>query len=178
MQRHFYATASDLRPVFARVEATLDIQYIRAGLFDGPDREAFFYGADLPTLDQPLVATSACAGPSYLVTERDCPISQRIIHQDDGSVRYAIDQVDNPDSVTFLHGGFYSEEILLYGRVATVSNSPTATKLQRNFSSAVAKHFVKVRSFWVGHQAFIALNSGIRLTIGAESAREFDLALG
>lgn len=177
MQRHFYATASDLRPVFAHVEEKIQIQYMLTGLFDRPDHDAYLHGLDLPTLELPLLASSAIAGPCYLVMERSCPVSTRTIHQENGSIKYAIDQLMNPDSVTFLHGGFYSTDILLYGRVATSSETVVAIRLQRAFLAALAKKFVKVKSYFVGPEALTLLNSGIRLAIGGESPPDFDLAL-
>jgi hypothetical protein len=83
----------------------------------------------------------------------------------------------NPDSITFSHSGFFSPEILLYGRVGTASDSAVAKKLCRVFSSAIAKEFDRVKAFWVAPQANELLRKGCWLTIGAHSPKEYDLAV-
>ena len=92
-------------------------------------------------------------------------------------MRYIVDQLIKPDSITFSHGGFFSPEILLCGRVGTASDSTTAKKLFRVFSSAIAKKFVRVKGFWIGPQANELLRNGFRLVIGAHSPKENDLAV-
>ncbi|MHB8866846.1 MAG: hypothetical protein ACYC6N_31170 [Pirellulaceae bacterium] len=94
-----------------------------------------------------------------------------------GGVRYAVDQLINPDSVTFSHGGFFSLEVLLHGRVDTASDSAVAQELYRVFSSAIARVFVRVKAFWLGPQAKELFRNGCRLTMGAISPKEFDLTL-
>lgn len=177
MQRHFYATAKDLLPVFELVEAKIPLGYTRTGLFDEDTYATFDSGAELPTLTKALVVTSAVAGPGYLVTERASLIRSRGIQQNDGRKKFAIDQLMNPDSIVFQHGGFYSDQILLSGRISTASDTPVATRLQRAFSTALTKKFVRVKAYWVGPDALAILERGARLTIGATSPSEFDFAL-
>jgi hypothetical protein len=177
MQLHFYATAKDLLPIFELVEAKIPLGYTRTGLFDEDAYMTFGSGAELPTLTKALGVSSAVAGPGYLVTERPSLIHSRGIQQNDGRKKFAIDQLMNPDSIVFQHGGLYSDQILLSGRIATASDTPVATKLQRAFSTALTKKFVRVKAYWVGPDALALLERGARLTIGAASPSEFDLAL-
>jgi len=90
---------------------------------------------------------------------------------------FRIDQLLNPDTVVLTPAGVRSEEVVLHGRVATVSNSQPAQRLMRLFSKAFRKHrFEKIRAFWVGPEARALLRAGTRLTISVQSPREFDLS--
>jgi hypothetical protein len=120
---------------------------------------------------------NAIACPSYLVTLAGAAVRIREAPQQGGGVRYAVDQLINPDSIAFSHGGFPSAEILLYGRVGAVSDSAVAKELFRAFSSAISKEFVRLKAFWVGPQADELLRQGCRLTMGANSPTEYDLAM-
>jgi hypothetical protein len=176
-RRHFYATPEDLLPVLEQFESKLAVTYRPVGLFDTTSIVAFAHGGDLPTLHRQAPSETAASGHSYLVTLADITPQTREVPQRSGGSLYALDQLTNPDSIIFQHGGFWSAEVLLYGCVTTVSNSPGAVKLQRALSSAIEKYFTRIKSFYVGTNAKSAMASGCRLTIGASSPKEYDLAL-
>jgi hypothetical protein len=176
MTRHFYATADDLLPVFDLVEAKHQLTYTLAGLHGSPALCAVRRGMDIPTLREVMEAPNAIACPSYLVTLEGAAVQVRKVPQQSGGIRYAVDQFANPDSIEFSHGGFFSPEILLYGRVAIASDAEVAKKLFRAFSSAISKAFERLKAYWVGPQARELLLQGCRLTIGASSPKEYDLA--
>lgn len=177
MQRNFYATPNDLLPVLNHIEAKLQLAYTLTGLFDKEVQETHANGSTLPTLAKWLNAENAIASPAYLVTERSLPIQGRVIEQHDGSKKYAVDQLLNHDSVVFQHGGFYTAKILISGRVATVSDTPAAKKIQRAFSNILAKNFTRVKAYWVGQEALTLMQQRTRLTDCAGSPSEFDLKL-
>jgi hypothetical protein len=87
-----------------------------------------------------------------------------------------VDQLRNPDSVTFTPAGIWDDDVILHGRVATASDSEASQALMRRFHVAIKKGFAKVKAFYVGPQAMELLKAGKRLTIAAQSPREFDLA--
>jgi len=86
-----------------------------------------------------------------------------------------VDQLVNPDTVVLNPGGVWRGDILLYGRVATVSGSAESQRLMRRFRAAIRSGFRQVRAFWVGPEALRMLHSGKRLTIAEQSPRGFDL---
>jgi hypothetical protein len=176
-RRHFYATTEDLLPVIEQVESKLSVAYVEAGLFESAAIAAFRGGVELPTLHKRAPTESAISGYRYLVTFSDVTPQIREVHQRNGGSRYAVDQLANPDSVIFQHGGFWNPGVLLYGCVSTVSNSSNSLRLHRAFSSAIAEHFTRIKSFYVGDKARSAMLSGCRLTIAASSPSEYDLAL-
>ena len=175
MQRHFYATANDLLPIFEWVEKKHELTYNLTGLFESSRLAPIYHGIELPSLHLPAPYPSATGCPCYLVTLRATPVLVRKVPQNRGGVRFAVDQLLNPDSIILQHGGLFGSNVLLYGRVGTVSINPVATKLHRVFSSAITKHFRRIQSFWVGPEAAGLLSAGYRLTIGAKAAHECDL---
>ena len=177
MTRHLFATADDLLPVFDLVERKNPLAYTLMGLHESPVLDTVGKGAAIPTLRDVIGTPNATACPSYLVTLEGAPVRVREVPLRTGGVRYAIDQLVNSDSITFSHGGFFSPEILLCGRVGTVSDSAVAKRLFRAFSTAVAKVFIQIKAFWVGPQANQLLRKGCRLTMGANSPTDYDLTM-
>jgi hypothetical protein len=175
MLRHFFATANDLLPVFDRVDSKQSLAYTLTGLLESPNLTIVAKGQDLPTLRAIGTLLNAIGGPSYLVTPANVAVHVRKVPQNDGGTRYAVDQLINPDSIILSHGGFFNSEILLDGRVGTCSDSAIAEALFRAYANAIAKHFVRIKAFWVGPQAAELLRQGCRLTGGADSSKEYDL---
>lgn len=176
MQRMFFATADDLLPVFERVEKRHSLAYTLREFSESPVLRTVFSGAAIPTLRVPAPAPNAICGHGYLATPADVPVRVREVAQVRGGVRYTFDQATTPDSVEITPGGFYRDDILLYGRVATISATPFSKQVYRAFASAIAAQFVRINAFYVGPQAAEFWRGGCRLTIGADSPTEYDLA--
>ena len=175
-QRHFFATKDDLLPVFAAFEAKESVKYVLTGLHRSPDLTVYQSGREIATLGLPAPHPNAGGGYNYLVALRDDTVEIRPCPQNSGGIRYAVDQLVNPRTIAVLHGGLFGPRVLLYGRVGTVSDDPVALRLYRRFSGALTKNFRRIRAFWVGPGAAEMLASGCRLTIGADSPTEVDLA--
>ena len=175
MLRHFYALPNDLSGVFTTVENEHQLRYTAIGIFDAPTPLSVLSGTLLPTLREPPPADSAIAGHSYLVTERETVPLVRRISLAAGGTRYAVDQLNNPDSIELLPGSWHSSRALLYGRIGTSTDSAASRELFGYFKRAIDKHFRKVNAFWVGPEAEAAWKQGARLTIGLSSPTEYDL---
>ena len=176
MQRTFFATADDLIPVFERVEKRHSLAYTLRGLFESPTLTIVLSGAAIPTLRTAAPMSSAAGCHQYLATPSTASIRLREVPQVRGGIRYTFDQATTPDSVEITPGGFYRPEVLLYGRVATISTTAFSKQVYRAFASAIAAQFVRIRAFYVGPQAAELFYRGFRLTIGADSPPEYDLA--
>jgi hypothetical protein len=111
-----------------------------------------------------------------LVCDRATNVNVRAFKGNGGIDRFCVDQLLNPNTVTFTPAGVWNEDILLDGRVATVSQTPASQELMKRFQKAITKYFTKIRAFYVGPEAHAMLKAGKRLAIGADSPREFDLA--
>jgi hypothetical protein len=176
MQRLFFATAEDLLAVFDRVEARRRLAYTLTGLFETDELRTAPIGAAIPTLHSPAPDAGAIVGYQYLVTAADDPIIVREVPQRRGGVRYAVDQLANPRSVALMPGGLYAPDIRLYGRVGTASDAEFSVRLYRAFATAIGESFRRVGAYYVGRQAEGLWRGGQRLTIGADSPRDYDLA--
>ncbi|MGO8747256.1 MAG: hypothetical protein ACLQNE_14820 [Thermoguttaceae bacterium] len=174
----FFALKEDLLALLELVESKGSLKYVLTGNFladeikDGPT--VFATGAAIPNLGK-ATAESAIACESFLVCEQETPINLDAVHGRT-SKRVCVDQLANPDTVTFTPGGVWNEDVVLHGRTATASESQISQVLMKRFQAAIKKAFTKVKAFYVGPKALTLLESGKRLTISAQSPREFDLA--
>jgi hypothetical protein len=172
--RDFFATADDLLAVFSRVEAKRKVVYTLMGLFESRPVEAFTRGEDLPTLRRPPEDRSSVGCPAYLVTPVGVAVRVREVPQRAGGIRYAVDQLINPESMTINHGGRPEPGILLAGRVATCTGTEASAALFRAYANAIARTFTRVNGFWLGPEARELLADGCRLTQSADSPPEYD----
>jgi hypothetical protein len=175
VQRHFYALPEDLVGIFDLVEASQPLRYTPIETLASAMPKSVLNGARLPTLNAPPPADSASSGYSWLVTCRDREPVGRRIELNSGGVRYAFDQLENPDSIELLPGSRHQSGAILYGRIATGSDSATSRRLFGLFKLAIGKRFRNINAFWVGPKAEEAWRQGARLTIGLASPQEYDL---
>jgi hypothetical protein len=176
MQRLFFATAEDLLVVFDRVEARRRLAYTLTGLFAKPELSTAASGGAIPTLHSPAPHAGAIAGYQYLVTAAAEPVVVREVPQRRGGLRYAVDQLANPRSVVVMPGGLYPPDVRLYGRVGTASDTEFSVRLYRAFAAAIGESFRRVGAYYVGREGEGLWRGGQRLTMGADSPREYDLA--
>lgn len=174
----FFALKEDLLPVLELVESKGALKYARMGNFAGhqikDDISVFDTGVGIPNLGK-ASADSASSCDGFLVCERETPVNLRHLQGINGEQRVLVDQLVNPDSVEFTPGGIWNEDVVLHGRIATASDSEISKALMKRFQTAIKKTFSKVKAFYVGPKALALLESGKRLTISAQSPREFDL---
>jgi len=175
----FFAVKEDLISLFQIAESKGSLKYVRMGNFEGHevkgDLPIFDAGASIPNLGI-ASADSSAACDAYLVCARETPISLRVLQGGNGK-RVCIDQLANPDTVEFKPGGLWHEDVLLYGRIATASETQASQALMKRFQAALRKAFAKVKVYSVGPKARTLFESGKRLTISAQSPREFDLTI-
>lgn len=157
-------------------EAPGPLKYVLAGTSDSSAYLTFPRGIDIPEIGT-ASNESAINCTSFLVCSSDVQIRVRRLPLTGGKTRFAIDQLSNPETITFSPGGLWESDLLLHGRVATASESKASEALMRRFQTALQKTFTKVKAFYVGPQALMLLRSGRRLTISVQSPREFDLKL-
>jgi hypothetical protein len=131
---------------------------------------------DLPTLFRPAPSDSAASCPKYLVTELDEVVASRRIARYHGTEVWSIDQLENANSTVLSHGGFFGEDVLLYGEIRTVHRTPAAQRLQRAFDTAIRKNFTKIKAFRVGERVEALLDAGVRLTGAKQSPAIYDLS--
>jgi hypothetical protein len=172
---HFFATRADLVPVFRDVESKSEFRYSLCASHDCPSLKQYNSGLAIPTLGQ-ANRESAIACAAYLVTPVGEEVSIEPVRQNAGGVRYVVDQRANSDSIWFQSGGIWTDEILLNGRVVTCSRSSESRRILGIFERRFRKLFAKRQAFYVGAEAMGLKEKGVRLTIGAQSPRDLDLA--
>jgi hypothetical protein len=171
---HFFALREDLLSMLNAAEQEGPLIYTRAYDYAGDENlEVLNSGVEIPKLGR-ATHHNAIGSETFLVSFPELSIRPRPIA---ATGRIAIDQLWNPDTVTFTPGGLWNEDVVLYGRVATVSDSRQAQELMKRFHSAIRKHFTKIGGYYVGPQALELLKLGKRLTIGAYSPSDYDLRI-
>lgn len=170
----FYAVAGDLLPVLQELEKTTPLKYVRTGNFLNQQMEVFLQSSELPGLGT-ATSDAGIGCESFLVCHREAAVREERFLDVKGHPRRCIDQGFNPDTVILTPAGLWAETVVLYGRVATASVSPTSRALMRRFARAFQKHFTKIGGYHVGPRAMELFETGMRLTIATQSPREFDL---
>jgi hypothetical protein len=172
----FYATTQDLAPALSSLEAQKSLQYTLAGLLKIDKLQTYLSFADIPNFGQ-ASHPNAIANQTYLVSLRGTVLRTSEIPQEAGGVRFNLSQQLNDDTINFSPGGWYGTQVILYGRVATISTSSSSKNLYNLFAKAFRDHFAKVQEFLVGPEALNLAKRGVRLTIGAASPAEVDLKI-
>jgi hypothetical protein len=176
---HFFALKEDLLTVLALVEGKGSLKYALPGNFLKDEVKngisVFNTGAEIPNLGKAR-ADSSTHCDDFLVYEPETQINLRAFQGNDGE-RICVDQLTNPDSVVFLPGGIWNEDVVIQGHVGTASDSQISQALMKRFQAAIKKSFTKVKAFYVGPRALEFLECGKRLTDSARSPREYDLAV-
>jgi hypothetical protein len=172
--RHLFATAADFLPGLERFEEESRVRYIRAGLFDSRIPLEVGAARDLPDFG---LARSGDAGQEdrFLVVPAGVEIAVREVPQRSGRLKFAIDQLQNPDSTIFQPGGLYRDLALISGEIATTGMTAAALELHRLMVRTVTKGFKRVRSYWLGAEALMLMSRGMRLTASIRSPATYDL---
>jgi hypothetical protein len=166
----FYATKNDLLPVLSSIEKNFEIRYIQTGLVD--QNMPIIYN-DSGSINDLGIASyeSAIRCTRYLIF----PKYENVKISELPGQRKVIDQMLNPNTVEFSPGGIWQDDILLYGRFASASNSSFSISLMKLLHFNIKKNYTKIRAYYVGPEAEKMLDAGKRLTIAAQSPSTFDL---
>jgi hypothetical protein len=169
-QFEVFCTTGDFVALLDLVHDQLPVSLLVAGLFETAAVHRLHGSADVSALiassDAPVTFLAVGAGDAVHVRE---------VPQKKGGTRYAVDQLINPRSVVVRPGRRIDERVLLAGQIGTASEDPESVRLFSRFGTAVRKHFVKVKAYWVGPEAVRILDAGGRLTATSKAPPEHDL---
>lgn len=168
------ADEQDAQLLLRMVSAAKNAIFVRAGLFDSAE----LHPVGALELSDIGFARSGDINhePTYLVAEAVSQFQVRPVPQRNGGVKYAIDQNLNPDTVVLTLGGRYSDNVVVAGRMGTVSSTKDSLDLYKLFERIIKKTFTRVRAYYVGPQAMEALRRGERLTASVRSPELYDLS--
>jgi len=176
-QINFFSDLEDIKPIAEEIELKLNLSYHESGLLESRNVPKYNSLLNTPQLGY-VMSGDWNRIKSYIVIESNSLLRIRDIPQYKGGTKYAVDQLENVNSIELKTGGIYSasENILVAGRVSTISNAPNSKELFKLFSSGIKKKFKKIGSFYVGASAEKKLDCGWRLVTSDKSPREYDLA--
>ncbi len=128
-----FATREDLLELLDSVEALRSIQYVRAGLFSCSSPVAANSARNIEHLG---IASSGDQNhePIFLALNSDSPVNVRLVPQRCGGVKYAVDQIKNPESVVIKTGGEYGSEALISSQIGTATNYTDSLSLIHVFA--------------------------------------------
>jgi hypothetical protein len=175
-QLMFFTVFEDIEKIFKNIEIAIDIQYYNAGMMDCKDIPNYSSIFDILNLGFTLSGDWNRID-NYLVIKKATSLNIREVPQKTGEVKFAVDQLINPKSIELKLGGIYKDNIIVAGRVATVSEDEVSNELYKLFSSKIKKEFIKIGTFYVGKIAEEKLRNGWRLVTNEKSPKEYDLAL-
>jgi hypothetical protein len=170
----FYATASDLGSLLSSLETQTKLQYTLMGLFNTDELQTYLSYTDIPDFGRPNHPT-AIAGQAYLVALAGTVVQSEEVPQKAGGVRFHVSQKLNDDTVAFLPGGRYGNDVLLYGQIGTISDSFTSKGLYDRLAKLFRERLAQVQEYLVGPEALDLCKGGVRLTLSASTPSQFDL---
>lgn len=173
---NLFAIEQDLIKMLTLVEQRTPLKYVKTGHSPAQDHEEYLTASEIPDLGVARYESSTNCD-SYLVLDRSTQVRYRTINNIRLGTLFSVDQLLNPDSVTFTGAGIFTSNIVLHGRIATASDSAGSQALMKAFSAALKKDFKKVKAYWLGPGAYTLFEDGHRMTAAAQSPAEFDLTL-
>jgi hypothetical protein len=174
----FFAVLEDIEDIIKNVEMVADIQYYKTGLTDNKQIACYNSMFDIPNIGF-AVSGDWNRLDNFLVMKKNTTLSIRDVVQRTGETKYAVDQLANQKSIELKLGGIYieAENVIVAGRIASVSEDKVSNELFQLFSLKLKKMFKKIGTFYVGEKAEEKLRIGWRLVTNEKSPKEYDLAL-
>lgn len=174
LQLGFFAARADLEEVLRAIEGRHTLRCAKAGLFDSPSVQTWEALSSIPGLGV-AACGDAAQEQAFLVADARTPLRVRHVPQRDGGSKFAIDQLANPECITFRPGGTYTGTAVIAGQIGTTSASPESRSLFGLFASEIRRRFGKIASYYVGKEAMALLEAGHRLTANVKSPSLYDL---
>jgi hypothetical protein len=173
-QTNFYATYDDIGEVLEQFEAEEHVVYVLTGLFD-IDTPQYFETYRAINSISVSIDGDANHIPGYLIVTEPNQIAVREVPQKVGGNKFAIDQSLIPNSLYFQSGGVFSNKIIVPGRIGITHQTPISRKLYGAFAKIIVKNFSKVRSYYVGREAYALWQNGMRLGLSLKASADIDL---
>lgn len=170
-----FATSLDWQDLLSSVEGKMEFYYVRSGELDEQVGRICSY-LGLGNLGFSHSGTSS-RDPAYLCVRDGADIEIRCVKQRDGGAIKFVDQMSNADSISIKIGGQFDDNVLISGQIGTASDSEWSCRAFSVFQKELRNRFEKVKSYYVGKEAFKLLQDGWRLTANSRSPETYDLSL-
>jgi hypothetical protein len=175
-QTNFFATYNDISSVLEQFERgeREGILYVLSGLFNVETPQILETYRALNSL-----SVSVDGDPNhvsgYLIVSDPKQIVVTEVPQKKGGSKFGIDQAGIPDSLYFQSGGVFGNEIIVPGRIGIVYQTPISRRLYGTFAKLITRNFIKVKSYYVGPEAYALWKNGMRLGLSIKASPEIDL---
>lgn len=175
-EMRFYATRDDWVTLLCCMERNIEIHYMRSGACPLGQIPARYESClEIPNLGF-STTPSSISSATYIICNKRLLLTPRQVGSGEHR-RLTYDQLENPETVTFTPGGIWGNKVLIFGRIATVSNSLFSQSFFKIIKKIVRKEYKKAQSYWVGPNARRLYLSGYRLTIAEQTPPKFDLKI-
>jgi hypothetical protein len=174
----FFTTLKDITIIIKEIESAYSLKYFQDELSDEKYFSSFNSAFDIPNLGYTEHGDWNLS-QSYFVIPKSEVLSIREIPQRKGGIKYAVDENVNKNNIEFKPCGIYTgkENIIVAGRIATISETEFSQQLYKDFATKIKKNFSKIEEFYVGKEAEQKLRSGWRLVTNEKLAMGFDLKI-
>lgn len=172
-QIYFYGVQGDLFKIIESLESIFEIKYAQAGLLN-----------EKPSCILSLSNNSEVGNvkygnwnfnPKFLILPKDKELKIRSVEQKKGGIKYAVDQMENDDSVVIYLGGTYQNTAIIASKIATLKDSKFAKDILIHVSNYMKNNFNNVKGFFVSSIAVDKSTEGYRLTTDVDSHVDYDL---
>ena len=160
-ERNFYLTPEDLREL-VRPSPVSGLEAARLGQYSSKTPE-----------NVKLATALQDDASQLLVFKHGTTLNFRSL----GAGKYVLDQLVNPDSVVLEPGRLCSADVLIAGRISTISQSDEAITLFKVLVASLNRITVRIKSYRVGNGAMAMLKRGARLCPAETSFPSLDLKL-
>ena len=164
MRVQFFALKDDLIDLLVCLEGKCSIKY--AELSQESCDQIIEYGSASQIPQLSCAGVLATGRRVLLIAESQDDFVIRRVPQEDGTIRFFLDQLDNQDTISLDSGGAYDEQTIVCGSVDSCSDSPKSAELMKIIRSIIRKSWVSIQSAYVSPRAEAVLDSGGRLTWG------------
>lgn len=172
----FFSTREDIESIMKSIEKKHQVKYFEMGLFDLKPDSCIQSVSDIQTFGYSRTGDWN-KDLRLIVLQEETTVSIREVVQRTGDVKFAIDTLENQNSVFIQFGGIYQEGILLAGSCGTVFYNDFSKLFYNDFSKELKKEYKKIGSFYVGKEAEKKLEQGWRLVTNVRSPKEYDLKI-
>jgi hypothetical protein len=173
---NFYATHDDIVGVLEQFEAQNPVRYVTTGLFDIDTPQIYETYRAINSLSVSIDGDANLV-PGYLIVRNSNQIVMEKVPQRNGGTKFAVDQLIIPDSLYFQSGGVFSDKMIVPGKIGIAHQTPTSKGLYGAFAKLLTRDFSKVKSYYVGREAYALWQNGMRLGFSLKASAEIDLKL-
>lgn len=171
-----YATRSDLLKALTDAETRCALKYVRVGDQDRPHPTIYHGAVDIPDLG---IASDGWVlrEERWYALDRSCDIVVDEVQRPGRSSQYFVGARLNPDAVLIVAGGQLGERGIVQGTINPVARSESALAVFMCLKNALQRAFTDTHGVFVGPEAFVLYQSGMRLASSLHSPPDSDFRI-